>query len=117
MRLILPDVEKSIMEYVKKNAEFDLFKRRTKRAKHLKDYTMFDCLREDFLSRSGQPILGDRALAHQNAWDFESIRRDLLTAGFSEIHSYFPTHGFFETLRYFETLSLFDDAPGNVTLS
>jgi hypothetical protein len=50
------------------------------------DYTLFDCLREDFLSRSSQPqLLGQRALAHQNAWDFAAIKTDLLRAGFSQV--------------------------------
>lgn len=88
LRLILPDVEKSIREYASGNADFEIFKRRAERAKKqwgVDDYTMFDCLREDFLSRSGQPILGKNALAHQNAWDFETIRKDLLEAGFSTV--------------------------------
>ncbi|MDF7807325.1 methyltransferase domain-containing protein [Pontiellaceae bacterium B12219] len=88
LRLILPDAEKSIREYVAGNSEFDIFKRRTERAEKLwgiKNYTPFECLREDFLSRSGQSILGEQALAHQNAWDFETIRKDLLHAGFSSV--------------------------------
>ncbi|MDF7798967.1 methyltransferase domain-containing protein [Pontiellaceae bacterium B1224] len=88
LRLILPDVEKSIREYAAGNADFEIFRRRAERAKKqwgVDNYTMFDCLREDFLSRSGQPILGENALAHQNAWDFETIRKDLREAGFSTV--------------------------------
>lgn len=84
-RLILPDAEKSINEYVKRNKDFLLFKRRKERAKanYNKDYTLFECLREDFLSPTGQvDLLGKNALAHQNAWDFETIYTDLELAGF-----------------------------------
>lgn len=88
LRLVLPDVQRSITEYVAGNSEFELFRRRAERAKKqwgVDNYTLFDCLREDFLSRSAQPILGENALAHQNAWDLESITNDLLAAGFSEV--------------------------------
>lgn len=86
-RLILPDAEKSIREYVNRKSDFLLFKRRKERASVLynKDYTLFECLREDFLSPSGQEgLLGKNALAHQNAWDFETIKMDLVRAGFDE---------------------------------
>ena len=85
-RLILPDPEKSINEYVKGNKEFQLFKRRSDRAKKLyeREYTLFECLKEDFLSPNGQHnLLGKNTLAHQNAWDYESIKMDLIRAGFS----------------------------------
>lgn len=85
-RLVLPDAEKSIREYVKGNQDFLLFKRRKKRAKdrYGKDYTLFECMKEDFLSVSGQAdLLGNDSLAHQNAWDFETIKTDLIRAGFS----------------------------------
>lgn len=84
-RLILPDAEKSINEYVKGNSDFLLFKRRKDRARinYNKDYTLFECLKEDFLSPSGQvTLLGKNSLAHQNAWDFETIYSDLVVAGF-----------------------------------
>lgn len=88
LRLILPDVEKSIHEYIARNTEFPLFKRRAERAAKtwgVDNYTVFDCLREDFLSRSGQRVLGKQALAHQNAWDFEAIDKDLRAAGFRDV--------------------------------
>lgn len=84
-RLVLPDARKSIEEYLQGNLNFPLFKRRKERAKERYglDYTLFECMREDFLSRSGQAkLLGSQALAHQNAWDFETIVRDLCRAGF-----------------------------------
>ncbi len=85
-RLILPDAEKSIKEYVNGNKDFLLFKRRSERAKlnYNKDYTLFECLKEDFLSPSGQvSLLGKNSLAHQNAWDFDTIHSDLTLAGFN----------------------------------
>ena len=90
-RLILPDVEKSIREYINRNEDFLLFKRRKERlkVKYGIDYTLFECMRDDFISPSGQPeLLGKNALAHQNAWDFETICSHLTKAGFasSNIH-------------------------------
>lgn len=84
-RLVLPDVEKSIKEFLNKNDEYKLFQRRKERAKERYglDYTLFQCLKEDFLSPSGQShLLGEHTLAHQNAWDYESILKDLQVAGF-----------------------------------
>ena len=84
-RLVLPDVEKSINEYINSNEDFLLFKRRKDRAllNYKKKYTLFECLKEDFLSPNGQiDLLGKDSLAHQNAWDFQSIKLDLVRAGF-----------------------------------
>lgn len=89
LRAVLPDVVKSIEKYLAGDWDFELFERRRDRAASqwgLRDYTLFDCLREDFLSRSGQAVLGQQALAHQNAWDFESFARDLGRAGFSDVY-------------------------------
>lgn len=86
LRLILPDAEKSLREYVNGNHDFQLFQKRRERAKklHDRDYTIFECLKEDFLSASGQEsLLGKNSLAHQNAWDYETIHADLVLAGFS----------------------------------
>ncbi len=85
LRIVLPDAEKSINEYVNRNHDFELFKRRKERAKrnYNKAYTLFECMKEDFLSPSGQTgLLGENSLAHQNAWDFETISSDLQIAGF-----------------------------------
>jgi len=84
-RLVLPDVEKSIKEFLNRNDEYKLFQRRKERAKarYGLDYTLFQCLKEDFLSPSGQKhLFGEHTLAHQNAWDYESIIKDLHVAGF-----------------------------------
>lgn len=86
LRLILPDAERSIKEFVNKNEEYLLFQRRKERARkyYQKEYTLFECMKEDFLSKSGQvTLLGKDSLAHQNAWDFETISSDLVQAGFS----------------------------------
>lgn len=91
LRLILPDAEKSIKEYVNRNEDFQLFKRRKERAKknYNKEYTLFECMKEDFLSPSGQiGLLGENSLAHQNAWDFETIHSDLVLAGFNSERIY-----------------------------
>lgn len=87
-RLVLPDAQKSIMQYVEGNQGFELFSRRKERAKKKQgiDYTLFECMREDFLSPSDQKrLLGENALAHQNAWDYETIKADLERAGFATI--------------------------------
>lgn len=84
-RIIVPDVEKSMREYLNGNTDFPLFRRRRERAKKNQaiDYTLFECMKEDFLSPSGQTdLLGRRALAHQNAWDFETLVTHLQRAGF-----------------------------------
>ncbi len=85
LRIIIPDAEKSIREYLAKNTEFPLFKRRRERAKTIYglDYTLFECMMEDFISKSGQPhVLGNQSLAHQNAWDYETLCVQLVRAGF-----------------------------------
>ena len=84
-RLILPDAEKSINEYIKGNYNYELFKRRKERAKKNQniEYTLFESMREDFLSPNGQAnLLGKNTLAHQNAWDYETIKTHLIRAGF-----------------------------------
>jgi len=86
-RLVLPDVRKSIEEYMKGNIDFPLFRRRIDFAKKrfgYDEFTIFEALKGDFLSPTGQPdLLGETGLAHQNAWDYESIVCDLSRAGFS----------------------------------
>ena len=87
MRIIVPDVVKSMEEYFRGNSDFRLFARRWERAKSVygEDYTLFECLKEDFISRSSQAsLLGECALAHQNAFDFETLAKHLKIAGFKE---------------------------------
>lgn len=92
LRMVLPDVRKSIEEYIKGNKEFPLFRRRAESLKKIlsvDEITLFEALKGDFISPSSQPdLLGRNALAHQNAWDIESIFADLRRAGFtaSKIH-------------------------------
>lgn len=87
-RIILPDVRKSIEEYIKGNSQFELFKRREESLKKLlnvKEVSLFETLKGDFISPNGQhKILGKQTLAHQNAWDFESIKLELSRAGFEK---------------------------------
>ena len=89
MRVVVPDARESMQQYFNGNAEFPLFARRRKKARAIygEDYTLFECLKEDFLSRSNQELLmGQDQLAHQNAWDFESFARSLGRCGFDESH-------------------------------
>ncbi|MFA5072275.1 MAG: methyltransferase domain-containing protein [Nitrospirota bacterium] len=84
LRIVIPDVLKSIREFLRSNNDFDLFKRRRQRAP---DYTLFECLREDFLSESLQKnVFGEQALAHQNAFDFETIEKYMKKSGFTSIY-------------------------------
>ena len=88
MRIVLPDVRKSIEQYLNGNAEYKLFKRRIEFLKKRFGYekiTLFEALKCDFISPTGQPdLLGCNSLAHQNAWDYESLVCDLCRAGFEE---------------------------------
>jgi len=91
VRIVVPDARKSMEEYLTGNADWPLFVRRRERAKRLygEHYTLFECMKEDFLSRSDQgPLLGPERLAHQNAWDFDSLARSLERAGFAKDRIY-----------------------------
>jgi predicted SAM-dependent methyltransferase len=79
IRIIVPNPIKSMIEYFNRNYNFELFKRRKERNP---DYTLFECLREDFISKNHQPNLLKNEYAHQNAWDFESLQKDLNRGGF-----------------------------------
>ena len=82
MRIIVPDVVKSMKEYLSGNDNYELFKRRKLR----KNGTLFECLKEDFISQSGQPdLLSSTGLAHQNAWDFETMDKQLRKCGFGDV--------------------------------
>lgn len=92
IRIVIPDPVKSIKEYLSGNYDFKLFKRRARKciAKHGWKPTLFELMREDFISISGQPsLLRDFGLAHQNAWDQETMIQCLNRAGFEmkKIHS------------------------------
>lgn len=86
LRVIVPDPQISIRHYVENNHDFELFARRKARAKEHRDMdlTLFECLKGDFISPNHQPELLGEKLAHQNAWDFESMQADLKRAGFEE---------------------------------
>jgi predicted SAM-dependent methyltransferase len=76
LRIVVPDVAKSVEQYVAGNDRFPLFERRRSRAADAygEAYTLFECMKEE-------DLLGEQ-LAHQNAWDFESLRVALMRAGF-----------------------------------
>jgi len=87
LRAVVPDARESIQQYLRGNLEFPLFARRRDKAARLygEEYTLFECMKEDFLSRSNQEVLmGQNQRAHQNAWDFESFARTLARVGFEE---------------------------------
>jgi len=84
LRIIVPNPEVSIREYIAGNDSFPLFAKRRERAARLwgEDWTLFECLKGDFVSQNGQPDLLGEELAHQNAWDFEAMKAALSRAGF-----------------------------------
>jgi SAM-dependent methyltransferase len=86
IRIVVPDVATSIAHYVAKDEQFALFERRRRRAADAygESYTLFECLKEDFISRNSQRELLGEQLAHQNAWDFESLSAALVRAGFEK---------------------------------
>ena len=82
LRVIVPNPRASMKHYLKENNDFILFKER----RHLKgneDLTLFECLKLDFLSKSEQK---PGELAHQNAWDDESLMRDFKRGGFDKVY-------------------------------
>ncbi|MCL2436405.1 MAG: methyltransferase domain-containing protein [Clostridiales bacterium] len=88
LRIVIPDVRKSMIEYLNGNHEYPLFKRRIKALNELLgdmggEVSLFECLKGDFISPSGQRgLLGEKSLAHQNAWDYEAMVFELIRAGF-----------------------------------
>ncbi|MCC5853786.1 MAG: methyltransferase domain-containing protein [Alkalimonas sp.] len=86
-RIVLPDVRKSIEQYLQGNRDFELFQRRErslKRLMNVDEVSLFELLKGDFLSPSSQTDIFDKqTLAHQNAWDFDAIVIELKRAGFA----------------------------------
>lgn len=84
LRIVIPDVIKSIKHFLDSNSSYSLFKKRKERNP---DYTLFECLKEDFISQSLQKeVFGNQSLAHQNAFDFETMETYLKKAGFKNIY-------------------------------
>lgn len=86
IRIVIPNPILSIKNYLDRNYEFELFKRRSAKHKSLYGWepTLFELMREDFVSMSGQSILGKLSLAHQNSWDSETMIACLFRAGFQK---------------------------------
>lgn len=86
LRVIVPDPAVSIEHYKSGNDDFPLFQRRREKAKQLygEDWTLFECLKGDFISMNSQTDLLGEKLAHQNAWDFEAMQASLSRAGFEK---------------------------------
>jgi len=93
-RIVIPDAKKSMINFLN-GEQFSLFERRknlfTKANYGNKNYvpmTDFEAMRGCFVSISAQPLLhqhyDNTALAHQNAWDFESMQADLMRSGFKK---------------------------------
>jgi len=90
-RIIIPDARKSIEKYLN-NEPYKLFDRRKSRYQTLHPslipMTNFEAMKECFISKSLQSNLLEgkeyTPLAHQNAWDFESMQSDLRRAGFKK---------------------------------
>lgn len=84
IRIVVPNPEESIRQYLAGNENFPLFRRRRDRVKKLYGYelTLFECMKGDFVSMNGQPDLLGEKLAHQNAWDFSAMKAQLMRAGF-----------------------------------
>jgi len=88
IRIIIPDAVKSMTHYLN-NESCEIFNRRIEREKNSngKLLTRFECLKQDFISLPGQKeLIKLNMLAHQNAWDFETISKDLKVAGFSKVY-------------------------------
>jgi SAM-dependent methyltransferase len=87
LRIVLPDVRKSLEQYLAGNADFPLFRRRVdalRRRFGYKRVSLLETMKSDFISPTGQPgLLGEEGLAHQNAWDFEALALDLERVGFA----------------------------------
>jgi len=91
-RIIVPDAKKSMIKFLNGD-HFPLFEKRKtnyRSKNHNKQnyvpMTNFEAMRQCFISLSSQSTLQQQydnsALAHQNAWDFESIKADLIRSGF-----------------------------------
>lgn len=51
------------------------------------EYSLFECLKEGFISQSLQKdVFGAQSLAHQNAFDFETMEKYLKIAKFTNVY-------------------------------
>lgn len=90
IRIVIPDPVKSIKAYLSGDKN-DLFKRRAEKHRRLYgwDPTLFELMREDFVSMAGQTeMLGKDGLAHQNSWDKETMYACLNRVGFDSENIY-----------------------------
>lgn len=87
LRIIIPHVRRGIERYLQNDYSYEAFVDNKKIGLSLfryKEYTIFEALKAEFISPTGQrDLLGNSGLAHQNAWDFESLQMDLKRAGFN----------------------------------
>jgi len=85
LRVITPNPVISMKHYLDGNSNFKLFQRRRERNK---SFTLFECFKGDFISKSSQPKLLKTELAHQNAWDSETLQLDFVRGGFEKSKVY-----------------------------
>tara|TARA_R100000951_G_scaffold65996_1_gene55870 strand:- start:1121 stop:1759 length:639 start_codon:yes stop_codon:yes gene_type:complete len=108
-RIIIPDARKSIEKYLN-GEKFSLFERRKKiHGKNLNPpMSEFEAMKMCFISPTKQTSLisGKNYIpfAHQNAWDFESIKNDLIRSGFNKDNIFRTQYGESKTSDFnFET--------------
>mmetsp|Transcript_45138 Transcript_45138/g.145233 ORF Transcript_45138/g.145233 Transcript_45138/m.145233 type:complete len:250 (+) Transcript_45138:67-816(+) len=83
LRVITPNPRVTMQHYLAGDNNFSLFQRRRRIQHSGHNWTPFELLRSDFLSVSHQSDqLGGTGLAHQNAWDAETMIKDFHRAGF-----------------------------------
>jgi predicted SAM-dependent methyltransferase len=108
-RIVIPDARKSIEKYLN-GEKFSLFERRKKvHGKKLNPpMSEFEAMKMCFISVTKQSILTSGKnyipFAHQNAWDFESIKNDLIRSGFARENIFRTQYGKSKTSDFnFET--------------
>lgn len=98
MRIIVPDVVRSMKEYLDGNENYEQFKFRKK---HNPNWTLFECMKADFISKAAQTkLLSKTGLAHQNAWDFETMQKQLIRCGFSKVKQSFFQQSEFDCFNF-----------------
>lgn len=86
LRIIIPDIKKAMKKYLENDYSYKAFTDNKMYGKALfgyTEYTIFEAFKAELISPTGQAhLLGSSGLAHQNAWDFETLKMDLKRVGF-----------------------------------
>lgn len=106
LRIIIPDIKKAVIKYLENDFNYQAFvdnKNNLKMFLNKEEISIFEAFRAELISPTGQPhLLGKNGLAHQNGWDFETLKLDLSRVGFNNIiesgfkqskHSFFEFEG------------------------